>query len=110
MKRFTVVLDESGSPHFPPNEQDRYFSVGLLCPEDPDALRSVIITARSACPDERVKRRGFFHASEDGRKTHEFLAQQLHGNSFILRCCWRTRQLPTNFTRSTSLVISTAYW
>src|SRR5262249_14453093 len=85
MKRFTVVLDESGSPHFPPNEQDRYFSVGLLCPEDPDALRSVIITALSACPDERVKRRGFFHASEDGRKTHEFLAQQLHGNRFYFK-------------------------
>jgi hypothetical protein len=85
MTRFTVVLDESGSPYFPYTEQDRYFSVGLLCPEDPDRIRSLILKGRSDCPDARVKRRGFFHASEDGRKTREFLVQRLHGNTFYFK-------------------------
>jgi hypothetical protein len=79
---FTVVLDESGSPTFPLNENTRYFSTGLLVPERPEELRDKIIKARQACMDERVRRRRFFHASEDGREAHRFLAQQLRGVKF----------------------------
>lgn len=83
--KFTVVLDESGSPHFPAREQDRYFSVGLLVPQDPNFLRTKIIEARKGCPDERVKRRGFFHASEDVREARRFLMQQLQGHKFYFK-------------------------
>ncbi len=97
MKRFTAIMDESGSPHFPPNEQDRYFSVGLLCPEDPDELRKVIIRARELCTDERVRHRGFFHASEDSRKVHDFLVRHLNGNGLYFKMLLADKSVADTF-------------
>jgi hypothetical protein len=45
-------------------------------------MRKRIECARQDCPNERVQRRGFFHASEDSREARRFLAKQLKGIGF----------------------------
>ncbi len=97
MKKFTVVMDESGSPYFPARKGDEYFSVGLLTPQSPEELRDKIIEARLECSDERVKRRGFFHASQDGRDAHRFLLDQLQGVGFHFKMLFADKRAAEKF-------------
>lgn len=97
MSKFTVIFDESGSPTFPPKTGDEYFSVGLLIPERPEDLRNNIIQARVTCQNERVKRRGFFHASEDSRDAHSFLVQQLQGVGFYFKMLLADKRAAEHF-------------
>jgi hypothetical protein len=75
---FTAIVDESGTPHLPLTDgMSSFFSVGILVAANPAQLRRQVVAARAACGDPKVRKRGYFHASDDNRHVRRFLCDRL---------------------------------